>query len=173
MDEEPLGAVRIAAPSHGDRPVSRTGGGGGARTNPHNVLLVEDNAADVFLVRQAISSYELGVQLQTLKDGEEAIRWFDRMDVDPSITCPELVLLDLNLPKSSGEEVLAHIRRSKRGAQVPVLIVTSSDSQRERAATRRLGVVGYFRKPSNYDLFLKLGELIRDVLAGGRGDPPR
>jgi len=69
------------------------------------------------------------------------------------------------LPKRSGHEILAHIRRHAAYAHIPVLIMTSSDSAKDRQETTRLGCSGYFRKPSGFDDFLKIVTFIKDLLA--------
>jgi two-component system response regulator len=84
------------------------------------------------------------------------MRYFDAKDADLEAASPQMVLLDLNLPKRSGAEVLKHLRSSKRCGATLVLIVSSSDAARDRTAVAELGVEGYFRKPSDYMDFVKL-----------------
>ena len=127
------------------------------------ILLVEDNKADLFLMREAITA-TLPADLHTVSDGESAVRFIDSADSDDAAPCPDLILLDLNLPKKSGIEVLQHIRRSRKCCSTLILIVTSSDSQNDRKATAELGVNGYFRKPSSYDAYCKIGEIVKDLL---------
>jgi chemotaxis family two-component system response regulator Rcp1 len=133
------------------------------------VLLVEDNKLDVFMVQEAFAHYQIPAFLHLAQDGDAAIRFIDAVDEDHSATPPVLVLLDLNLPKRSGTEVLAHLRRSKRCAAVKVVIVTSSNSAADRTATQRLGTNGYFLKPASYEEFVKLGEVILDTLNAALG----
>jgi chemotaxis family two-component system response regulator Rcp1 len=128
------------------------------------VLLVEDNRLDVFLVREALAQFDLPVILHVAQDGDAAMRYFDSVDALPDAPCPALVLLDLNLPKRTGLEVLSHLRRARRCAGVKVLIVTSSDSPTDRAESERLGAIGYFRKPPSYEGFLTIGEIVRNIL---------
>lgn len=127
--------------------------------------MIEDNPTDVFMVREAISAHDLNIDLHLMEDGEQAIRFIAEIDADPHARCPQLFLLDLNLPKMSGIEVLAYIRRSKRCAGSPVLIITSSDAQNDRAKSSALGATEYFRKPSGYEAYLRLGEVIQQLLA--------
>jgi len=128
------------------------------------VVLIEDNPADVFLVREAISAHDLNIDLHLMEDGEQAIRFIAELDANPHARCPLLFLLDLNLPKTSGVEVLAYIRRSKKCASSPVLIITSSDAHKDRVQSTALGATAYFRKPSGYEAYLKLGEVIQQLL---------
>lgn len=128
------------------------------------ILLAEDNPADVFLVRQAMAEASLSRELLVVDDGELAVDFIDGLDADEVAACPELLLLDLNLPKKSGEEVLAHLRQSRRCAHIPVIILTSSSSQRDQENTARLGANFFFTKPNDLDAFLRLGPILQDVL---------
>ncbi len=128
------------------------------------VLLVEDNPGDVLLVEEVIDTHNLPIELFVADDGEKAFAFIQEAEQDPAAPCPDMVLLDLNLPKCSGFDVLKRIRQSERCKRVPVLILTSSDSPRDRAETARLGADRYFKKPANYDDFLRVGETIRDML---------
>ncbi len=120
-------------------------------------------------MREALSLSEVHAELHVVSDGENAFNFIDASDSDAGAPCPALILLDLNLPKRTGLEVLQHIRRSKSCAHALVLIVTSSDSRRDRLATSQLGANGYFCKPSDYEAYLTIGEIIHDLL---RNLPP-
>jgi two-component system, chemotaxis family, response regulator Rcp1 len=126
--------------------------------------VVEDSKTDVFLIRKAIGSAQVNADLHFVTDGEAATQFFDSADADASAPCPALVLLDLNLPKKNGDDVLKHLRSSKRCGNAAVLIVSSSDAARDREAVAGLGVNGYFRKPSDYYEFMKLGDLVKRLL---------
>jgi len=119
----------------------------------------------VFLIKEALAAHNLDVDLQVIDDGEQANRFIAGMDEDDSAPCPRLILLDLNLPKAGGLEVLACVRRSTRCTSVPVLIMTSSDADRDRADVAALGATAYFRKPVGYEAFLAIGEVIHQLLA--------
>jgi CheY-like chemotaxis protein len=112
-------------------------------------LLVEDNRADVFLVQQAIQIHQLELDLHVVSDGDQACEFIERAenDLEPA-PCPELVLLDLNLPRRSAKEVLKRLRQSPRCSTVPVVIITSSDLSNDRKELFALGANRYFRKPS-------------------------
>lgn len=126
--------------------------------------MAEDNQADIFLIREALA--KLGAELEFVNDGEKAIRYMDRVDASDDVPCPSLIIIDINLPKKHGGEVLAHLRKSRRCASAPVLVVTSSDSEEDRHAMARLGIDAYFRKPSDYEEFLKLGDVAGALLSG-------
>lgn len=128
------------------------------------LLLVEDNLADAYLVREAIRLHEVPLEMQIVEDGAEAIGLFDNIEADTRLACPQAVLLDLNLPKRPGVDVLRRIRQSRRCSWIPVVVITSSDSARDREATATLGADYYFRKPSTYDEFMKLGLLLRQIV---------
>ena len=128
------------------------------------ILLIEDNMADVHLVREAIEAAGILADLEVFSDGEKAIEYIDQIEND-SMPCPTLVILDLNLPRRTGAEVLEHLRRSPKCRAARVLIVTSSNSEKDHAKTASLGANGYFRKPSSYDAFLKVGEVVKKMLA--------
>jgi DNA-binding response OmpR family regulator len=132
----------------------------------HQVLIVEDNKADVFLICEAIQAQNLDVDLHIVSDGEKAIRFVDQADHDDGAPCPALVILDINLPKKSGAQVLQEMRQGRKCSKTAVLVVTSSDSASDRAEMAKLGVKGYFRKPSDYEDFMKLGVIVKSLLAG-------
>jgi DNA-binding response OmpR family regulator len=132
-------------------------------------MLVEDNKADVFLMREALEAAEIAASLHVVSDGEMAMRYIDELNADGSGNCPALVLLDLNLPKVSGIEVLEYLRRSSKCRQSLVVVVSSSDSVIDRAEAASMGADAYFRKPSGYEAYLKIGEIAKDLLLM---DPP-
>jgi DNA-binding response OmpR family regulator len=129
------------------------------------VVLIEDNKTDQFLVQEAIQAHHLQVGLRVIEDGERAVAFVDALDRESNARPPQLFLLDLNLPRKSGSEVLARIRQSRKCARVPVVIVTSSDLETDRVASASLGATAYFRKPAGYEAFLKIGGLMRALLA--------
>ena len=107
----------------------------------------------------------LPLDVFVVPDGEKAIDFIARADAGPGAPCPDLLLLDLNLPKRDGFEVLRRLRASTRCQSIPVLIITSSDSEDDRNRAAALGA-GYFHKPPDYDEFLKLGEVLKELLEG-------
>jgi DNA-binding response OmpR family regulator len=98
-------------------------------------------------------------------DGEKAVMFFEQVDADAAAPCPDLILLDINMPRYKGGDILRKLRASARCKDALVLIVTSSDSQRDRKDMEGFGANGYFRKPSEFSEFMKLGPLVRDLLA--------
>lgn len=128
------------------------------------IMLIEDAEPDVFLVREALRQAGLNFELTVYDDGEKAVDFIETLDADDTVSCPNLVLLDLNLPKRTGDQILERMRRSPRCVDIPVIVVTSSDSSIDKAETARLGATQYFRKPSRLDEFMRLGPLVRDLL---------
>ena len=133
------------------------------RADRLSLLLVEDSPADVYLVREAMRREGLKVHWDIADDGEWAIRMIDEVDSNISIPCPDVLLLDLNVPRCTGDQVLERIRKSPRLAQTPVVIMTSSESAADRDRLMKLGATEYFRKPSNLREFMKLGRLVREL----------
>src|SRR5258706_16010237 len=128
-----------------------------------SLLLVEDSPADVYLVREAMRREGLKVHWDIAGDGEWALRMIDEVASNAATPCPDVMLLDLNVPRCTGDEVLERIRKSPRLAHTPVVIMTSSESLDDRDRLMKLGATEYFRKPSNLREFMKLGRLIREV----------
>jgi CheY-like chemotaxis protein len=136
-----------------------------------HILIVEDNKADVALIKKALARESVSAELHELDDGEKVIRFFERADLDPQAPCPDLILLDINMPRYKGSEILRALRARWRCRNSLVLVVTSSDSDSDRREMDSLGVNGYFRKPSAFEEFMKLGQLVKGLLA--LGDNPR
>lgn len=130
-------------------------------SSPLQVFLAEDNAADAFLVNEALRGASLEFKIRRAPDGEAAIRALRELEQDGPL--PDIILLDLNLPRVSGHELLAHIRRSESLRNIPVIVLTSSDSPDDRKQVAALGVSHYFRKPSEYNDFLQLGNIVGRV----------
>jgi two-component system, chemotaxis family, response regulator Rcp1 len=133
----------------------------------YRILIVEDNEADVAMIRKAIAA-AVEADLHVVCDGKAATGFFDAADADESAPRPDLVLLDLNLPKVNGDEVLKHMRASTRCRDAMLLVVSSSDALRDQSAVASLGIAGYFRKPSDYAEYMKLGPLVKRLLEASR-----
>jgi CheY-like chemotaxis protein len=137
----------------------------------YRIWIAEDNTADVYLIEEALHRLGIPYALETADNGEDMLKMVARVDQDPSQACPNLFLIDLNLPRRPGDEVLARIRESTRCGQVPVIVITSSDSPQDRARAGELGASFYFRKPADLERFLSIGRVVREFLenrpAGG------
>ena len=128
---------------------------------------MEDNKADRALIRKALAWASVSAELHEMDDGEKAIRFFETADADENAGCPDLILLDINMPRYKGGEILRRLRASSRCRNSLVLVVTSSDSDGDRKEMEGLGANGYFRKPSSFDEFMKLGQLVKELLTLG------
>jgi CheY-like chemotaxis protein len=128
-----------------------------------NLLLAEDNLPDVLLVRGLIRDQNLPLNVFTASDGQQAIDFIAGAEHDADFPCPHVLLVDLNLPKADGFEVLERLRASDRCSNATVLVISSSDSESDRNRAAQLGA-GYFRKPSSYEEFSKLGGILRQLL---------
>jgi CheY-like chemotaxis protein len=129
------------------------------------VLVIEDNSADVDLLKRAFASHGIKQEIVALDDGEQAIRFLDDLHSTPDV---DLVIIDLNIPKHDGIEVLNRYRTHPLMVDVPVVVFTSSGSPAERNRAMTLGVTAYLRKPMELDEYLALGATFRDMLAKAR-----
>jgi CheY-like chemotaxis protein len=130
---------------------------------PLQILLAEDNQGDIFLIAEALSNHRVKHRLHVVRDGEAALQFFEKMG-DAGIPRPDLLMLDLNLPKVEGDVVLENFRGRPDCRRTPVIVVTSSDAPRDRERVSRLGISGYFRKPSDLAEFMRLGEVVKGVV---------
>lgn len=135
---------------------------GSADSKARTILLVEDNPTDVFVIREVIEECGLNLRLRTATNGQDALRYLQDAAGD---NCPALILLDLNLPKISGVEVLRQLRHRPPCNNTPVIVVTSSTAEADRAAVQRLGAEAYFQKPNNLQAYRQLAALIKRLLA--------
>ena len=99
----------------------------------------------------ALRRHKFAYRLTTADNGEDMLNMIARLDRDPAEGCPDLFLIDLNLPRRSGDEILARLRQSSRCSQIPAIVITSSDSSQDRARARDLGASYYFRKPADLE----------------------
>jgi two-component system response regulator len=118
-----------------------------------SILLVEDNPDDVTLTSRALTQNNISNEMIVATDGEEALRYLLPDDPD-AVPLPVLVLLDINLPKISGLDVLRGIRSHERTRYVPVVVLTTSSEERDIVESYQLGANGYVRKPVVFDDFL-------------------
>ena len=130
-----------------------------------NILLAEDNPGDVFLIKLALKKHEIPYVMFVVNDGAEALNFVRGMGKPGKPPCPDLLLLDINLPKAEGFEVLSEFRKRAECASTHVIIVTSSGASSDRARMTALGVDGYFCKPPELADFMRLGQVIRHVVS--------
>lgn len=117
------------------------------------ILLVEDNADDEALTLRALKRHNLANEIVVARDGEEALAWLLPED-EATHPLPQVVLLDLKLPKIDGLEVLRQVRAHQRTRRIPVVILTSSMEEQDMVASYDLGANSYVRKPVDFEQFL-------------------
>jgi len=120
---------------------------------PMEVLLVEDDLEDAGLTIDALRQGEVPCRISLVRDGEEAMEFLLRDAKYRRAPQPDLILLDLNLPKKSGREVLAEVRGNERLAHVPVVVLTSSRTHRQILEAENLHVESYMTKPVDLEQF--------------------
>ena len=123
---------------------------------------MEDNASDVFLMREALKEHGINADLTVITNGQSAIRYFSLMRREDPV--PELILLDVNLPRKNGLEVLKGLRANPLLQQVPVIVFTSSESLEDRAEAVRLQAQAFVRKSMDLDEFLQIGAVVKNLL---------
>jgi two-component system, chemotaxis family, response regulator Rcp1 len=131
---------------------------------PARILVIEDSSADVFLLGRALNKQDRRFELMCLADGDAALAFIRKEGAYADAAIPNLILVDLNLPKCDGEDILREIRHTKHLAGVPVCAWSSSQSRRDRDLLTELGVVRFITKPSGLDQFMEIGKIIRDLL---------
>jgi two-component system, chemotaxis family, response regulator Rcp1 len=127
------------------------------------ILLAEDNPADVYLIREALSEHGVHYKMRVVSDGRDLLRIITGEEPDAETRNLELIILDLNLPRHDGIEILQRLRDTQL-AHVPVVVLTSSDSPRDRQLANSLGAARFLRKPSGLEQFLSLGAVFKDLL---------
>lgn len=134
------------------------------------ILLAEDNPADVYLIREALREHSVDCTMRVVADGKEVLGLISPEKLTAQTRDLGLIILDLNLPRHDGLEILQRLRETAELAHVPVVVLTSSDSPRDRQAANQLGAACYFRKPSSLDQFLRLGAVLKDLLGQTKGN---
>lgn len=122
------------------------------------ILLVEDNPMDLDLTLRAFRKKQFANEIQVARDGEEALAFFARWDAGEAM--PAVILLDINLPKVNGLEVLRQLKEHERFRRIPVVVLTSSREDRDLKAAYDLGVNSYIEKPVSFNKFIEVAEQI-------------
>lgn len=126
------------------------------------ILLVEDDAGDVELTTEALEDSKLRINLNVVRDGVEAIAYLRKQGEYASSKRPDLILLDLNLPRKDGREVLQEIKNDSNLKQIPVVILTTSDTEEDIYKSYDLGANCYVSKPLGLDEFIHIVQSIED-----------
>ncbi|HXO86377.1 MAG TPA: response regulator [Gemmatimonadales bacterium] len=133
-----------------------------SRARPIDVLLVEDNPGDVRLTREAFAAGGVRHTLHVTRDGAAAVDFLHRIAPFADAAQPDLILLDLNLPKKDGREVLQVIKQDDALQHIPVVILTTSQAERDVLETYRLRANAYVTKPVVLEEFLRVIASIQD-----------
>ncbi len=137
------------------------------------ILLIEDNPGDVRLTREGLRDGPVPVSLNVVPDGEEALRYLRREGHYTNSVVPDLVLLDLNLPKRDGREVLAEMKSDELLRKIPVIVLTTSMAEQDIRCAYELHANCYLQKPVELDRFLDLVHCIKEFWFTTVSLPPR
>ncbi|HWF61175.1 MAG TPA: response regulator [Nitrospira sp.] len=133
---------------------------------PVEILLVEDNPGDVRLTKEALKEAKVINHLTVLKDGVEALTFLRREGQYANAPRPHLILLDLNLPKKDGREVLAEIKDDEKLKRIPVVVLTTSQNEQDVLKTYNLHANCYVTKPVDLEQFITVVKSIEDFWLG-------
>ena len=129
---------------------------------PIEILLVEDNAADVRLTEEALREGKVRNNLHVARDGMEALEFLKRQGKHAKATRPDLILLDLNLPRRDGREVLAEIKNDPELKMIPVVVLTTSSAEADILKSYKLHANCYITKPVDLEQFVSVVKSIDD-----------
>jgi two-component system, chemotaxis family, response regulator Rcp1 len=138
-----------------------------APRTPLTIIVVEDNPLDVYLIRWVLKVHELAHELQVIANGDHAMDYLNQLAHEERRQSPTIMLLDLTLPQRDGREILHRVKTMPQGADIRVVIVTSSTNPADRQETLALGADAYFVKPYHLNEFMQLGTLIKGLTCGG------
>jgi two-component system, chemotaxis family, response regulator Rcp1 len=129
---------------------------------PIEILLVEDNPGDVDLAREALEGFKVRNALHVAVDGVEAMEFLRRKGKYAGVPCPDLILLDLNLPRKDGREVLAEVKSDADLRRIPVVVLTTSKEEEDILRSYDLHANCYITKPIDLTQFIKVVQSIED-----------
>ncbi|AUB36927.1 DNA-binding response regulator, OmpR family, containings REC and winged-helix [Nostoc flagelliforme CCNUN1] len=129
---------------------------------PIEVLLVEDNPGDAQLTRIALEESKISIHLNVVEDGVEAMAFLRKQEKYVKAAHPDIVLLDLNLPRKDGREVLAEIKGDENLRRIPVVILTTSQAEEDILKAYNLCANCYITKPVDFDQFVKIVQSIEN-----------
>ena len=130
--------------------------------SPIEILLVEDNAGDIRLTREALSEAKVANNLAVARDGVEALEYLRREGPHAQAARPDIILLDLNMPRMDGRELLQHIKADASLAAIPVVVLTTSKAEEDIVKSYQLHANCYITKPVDLEQFLKVVRSIED-----------
>lgn len=129
---------------------------------PIQVLLVEDNPGDAQLTRIALEDSKISIHLNVVEDGVEAMAFLRKQEKYAKAAHPDIILLDLNLPRKDGREVLAEIKGDENLKRIPVVVLTTSQAEEDILKAYNLCANCYITKPVDFDQFVKIVQSIEN-----------
>lgn len=123
---------------------------------PINILLIEDNLGDIRLTEEALKEHEIKIKLNVVMDGEEAMKYLRKTDAFANAQTPDIILLDLNLPKKDGREILKEIKEDQILKSIPVIVLTISSAERDIMTSYQLHANCYITKPLDFNQFIEV-----------------
>ncbi len=140
---------------------------------PIEVLLVEDDPGDVLMTREAFEEHKLRNRLNVVSDGDEALSYLRQEGVHRDAPRPDLILLDLNLPRRDGREVLAEIKNDPELRRIPVVVLTTSQADEDILRSYQLHANAYVTKPVDFNRFVNVVKQIDEFFVSVVKLPPR
>jgi CheY-like chemotaxis protein len=138
-----------------------------------NILLIEDSPGDVELTKEAFASWEIPHVLEVVNDGEEALQFLHQKGKYAGKESPNFIILDLNLPRKDGAEVLKELREDMTLNEIPIVILSTSNAEADIQKCYDLGAYSYFVKPVDIDNFYDIIKSIEDLwIHGHKGSAP-
>ncbi len=138
---------------------------------PITVLLVEDDPGDVLMTREAFEEYKMRNTLHVVSDGVEALAYLRREGEFADAVMPDLILLDLNLPRRDGRQVLAEIKNDPELCRIPVVVLTTSQAEEDVLRSYQLHANAYVAKPVDFERFISVVKQIDDFFVSVVGHP--
>ena len=129
---------------------------------PIEVLLVEDDPGDVLLIREAFEFNKVHNNLHVVNDGEQALEYLRKQGPHAEANRPDLVLLDLNLPRKDGREVLAEVKQDPELRTIPIVVLTTSEAEEDVLKSYQLHANAYVTKPVDFERFVSIVRQIDD-----------
>jgi CheY-like chemotaxis protein len=125
-------------------------------SKPVEILLVEDNAGDVGLIEEVFEEAKIKNNIHVAEDGEEAMKYLNGKGKFQGSPRPDIILLDLNLPKKDGREVLREIKEDSNLKNIPIIVLTTSNAEKDILRAYELHANAYVTKPLDFDQFIKV-----------------
>ncbi|WP_405100915.1 response regulator [Micromonospora sp. NBC_01412] len=141
--------------------------------SPIEVLLVEDDPGDVLMTQEAFEEHKLRNRLTVVSDGDEALAYLRREGQFADAVAPDLILLDLNLPRRDGREVLEEIKQDEKLCRIPVVVLTTSQADEDILRSYQLHANAYVTKPVDFERFISVVRQIDEFFVSVVKLPPR